>query len=374
MAPALPSLRSIASDDMAPSLSASAIVGVTTSGYHVLKVKHYSSIKVALPNGKHFDSQPFRVAGRTWVIRYFPNGDGPDTADYISLYLRLKDHVADAVMVQFMFSFSDQQVERQKPAYVGNQVTHRFVTDGSWGYKEFIKREVLEQSKRLKDDSFTIRCDIIIVGQPRAEDAAAVLVSVPPLELPKHFGALLLGGKGADVRFLVGAEIFAAHRCVLAARSPVFDALLFGPMKEGSATEKCIRIDDMAPEVFQTLLHFIYTDSLPEMVEQDDGGAAMAQHLLEAADRYGLQRLKLICEDKLCQQIDVSTVATTLALAEQHCCQGLKEACFEFLKSSNTLDVVIATNGFQHLVKSSPSALFQLMSKLLLNAEFWKSK
>jgi speckle-type POZ protein len=138
---------------------------------------------------------------------------------------------------------------------------------------------------------------------------------------------------------------------VLAARSPVFDALLFGPMKEGTSTENCIRIDDMAAQVFRTLLHFIYTDSLPETIEQDNGGATMAQHLLEAADRYDLQRLKLICEDRLCQQIDVSTVATTLALAEQHHCQALK-------------DEVSATDGFQHLVKTCPSALFQLMSKL----------
>lgn len=46
----------------------------------------------------------------------------------------------------------------------------------------------------------------------------------------------------------------------------------------------------------------------------------MEQHLLEAADRYGMHRLKLICEDRLCQYIDVNTVATTLALAEQHHC------------------------------------------------------
>ena len=60
----------------------------------------------------------------------------------------------------------------------------------------------------------------------------------------------------------------------------------------------------------------------------------------------------------------MSTVGITLALAEQHRCQALKEACFEFLKSPKTLDEVSVTDGFQHLVKSSPSALFQLMSKL----------
>jgi speckle-type POZ protein len=90
----------------------------------------------------------------------------------------------------------------------------------------------------------------------------------------------------------------------------------------------------------------------------------MAQHLLEAADRYAMERLKLICEDMLCRHIDVSTVATSLVLAEQHHCQGLKEACFEFLKSPKTLDKVMATDGFQHLAKSSPSVLFELMSKL----------
>jgi speckle-type POZ protein len=188
---------------------------------------------------------------------------------------------------------------------------------------------------------------------------------VPPPDSSQHFGALLLGGKGADVRFLVAGESVAAHRCVLAARSPVFDALLFGPMKEGTAADNCIRIDDMVPQVFQSLLHFVYTDSLPETEGGDkEASAMMAQHLLEAADRYAMERLKLICEDMLCRHIDVSTVATSLVLAEQHHCQGLKEACFEFLKSPKTLDKVMATDGFQHLAKSSPSVLFELMSKL----------
>lgn len=56
----------------------------------------------------------------------------------------------------------------------------------------------------------------------------------------------------------------------------------------------------------------------------------MAQHLLAAADRYGLDRLRLICEAKLCEGVSVDTVATTLALAEQHHAAQLKKVCLQY--------------------------------------------
>ena len=90
----------------------------------------------------------------------------------------------------------------------------------------------------------------------------------------------------------------------------------------------------------------------------------MAQHLLEAADRYDMQRLKLICEDKLCRHLDVSNAATTLVLAEQHNCQGLKEACIEFFRSPDALEAVMETDGFDHLTKSFPALMRELIFKL----------
>ncbi|KAL6602774.1 hypothetical protein ACP70R_043135 [Stipagrostis hirtigluma subsp. patula] len=86
----------------------------------------------------------------------------------------------------------------------------------------------------------------------------------------------------------------------------------------------------------------------------------MLQHLLVAADRYNLERLKLICEEKLCKPIDTGSAATMLALAEQHSCGGLKRACLQFLSSTSTLQDVLATDGFEHLARSCPSVVKEL--------------
>lgn len=215
----------------------------------------------------------------------------------------------------------------------------------------------------LVDDCFTVRCDITFADKLVGAAEARAPVSVPPSDLHRHLGDLMLREEGADVTFEVGGATFAAHRCVLAARSPVFRAELFGPMKESAATGT-IRVDDMEAQVFSSLLTFVYTDSLPETGDNEQDEGAMAQHLLAAADRYGLERLKLICDDRLREHIRASSVATLLALAEQYRCRGLKEACIEFLSSGTNLEAFTETDGFEQLVSCCPSVLKELLAKL----------
>jgi speckle-type POZ protein len=87
--------------------------------------------------------------------------------------------------------------------------------------------------------------------------------------------------------------------------------------------------------------------------------------MLVAADRYGMERMKLICEEKLCEYIDVGSAATILALADQHHCEGLKKACLNFLAAPATLRAVMATDGFQHLSRTCPSLMVELMAMSL---------
>lgn len=93
---------------------------------------------------------------------------------------------------------------------------------------------------------------------------------------------------------------------------------------------------------FQAMLLFIYTDKLPDVDEVESTGTmcsstVMVQHLLAAADLYNLDRLKLLCESELCKAINIDTVATILALAEQHHCPQLKGSCLKFTANPENL-------------------------------------
>lgn len=74
-------------------------------------------------------------------------------------------------------------------------------------------------------------------------------IPVSPSDLGLHFGQLLESGKDTDVNFDVNGEIFTAHKLVLAARSPVFRAQLFGPMKDQNTEH--IKVEDMEAPVFK---------------------------------------------------------------------------------------------------------------------------
>lgn len=174
----------------------------------------------------------------------------------------------------------------------------------------------MERSRRrhLKNDSFTVRCDVVVTEFRPAEVApGSVDVDGPPSDLHRHLGDLLREETGADVVFEVGGERFASHRCVLDARSSVFDLELFGATttKEvvvGQSTG-IVRFDGMEARVFKALLFFAYTDSLPEMMTTTKKKME-EQAAGDGDDRY---------------DIDAFTVGKVIALAEQHDCRVLRK-------------------------------------------------
>ncbi|CAN6270123.1 unnamed protein product [Urochloa humidicola] len=325
---------------------------VSVRAYHVLKIDGYSrSYPDAFSNIHCINSCPFRAGGYIWIIRFFPNGDRRINIDFMSFFLVLCDNVDEAATAEATFSLLDQD---QKPVLSYSRTTDviNLSESHSIGCHDFIKRKDMKRSKFLKNGCFAIRVDIHIVKKVPS-------MVVPPSDMHHHLLDLFLSKEGADVELRVGDETFAAHRLILGARSSVFKAELFDPVKEGVATNNVIQIDDLEAPVVRAMLTFIYTDVWPDMDHQDE--FAMTQGLLVAADRYNIQRLKLLCEDRLCNHIDTGSLVTILALAEKHHCIGLKDACFEFLGSSTTLFAVTRTEEFSCLAQSYPDIIYKLL-------------
>lgn len=114
---------------------------------------------------------------------------------------------------------------------------------------------MLETSDFLKDDCLLIQCTVGVV-RTYIEAPKIYSISVPASNIGFHFGKLLESGEGSDINFEVEGEVFPAHKLVLAARSPVFRAQLFGPLKEQDT--QYIRIEEMQAPVFK-----VWNSSLP---------------------------------------------------------------------------------------------------------------
>lgn len=238
------------------------------------------------------------------------------------------------------------------------------------GYRKFVKKSILEDPNRglLVNDTIVIRYQIELVvstggalsrhgAGKHGQHQLPSSISVPPPSLGRDLAGLLDATVGSDVTFDVDGEQMCAHKIVLQARSPVFRALLTGPLKEGN--QDVVAVHDVRAPVFRALLHFAYSDALPEELSGAGLEVTMAQHLLAAADRFQLLRLRCICEQRLCETVEVETVATTLALAEQNNANELKRVCLEFV--SKHLQAVMATDGYKYMTSTCP----QLQTELL---------
>jgi speckle-type POZ protein len=207
-----------------------------------------------------------------------------------------------------------------------------------------------------KDNYFELLCSVNIHWSPS------------PLEeeelIPDLGHDLAIMSEYIDVSFDVAGETFSAHRLVLAARSPVFKAELYGPMAEGKLTS--ITIQDMEASTFRSMLHYLYHGSLPSAGKMGVCfTTAEYQHLLIAADRYGVERLMKICENKLCAQgITMDNVISMLELAEDHVCPRLKARCLEYLDDADNFKMVALSDEYIHLVQSFPNLFAELRSRI----------
>ncbi|KAF0892500.1 hypothetical protein E2562_016807 [Oryza meyeriana var. granulata] len=254
--------------------------------------------------GKYVTSSIFSVGGYNWYVRFYPDGWSANCAGSASVSLHCHNPSKD-VTTRFMVLAKKDKIYGTSPVDTIFSPAHP-----AWGFDEFVPK--FELKSALKSSSSHLNLMIKCVLTVRQESHS--------------------GGKSAE---------------------------LYSAMKE--KTTQCIKIDDIEPPIFDALLHYMYTDS---MLDDFKGDMAKLQHLLVAADRYGIERLRMMCEEKLSVIMDSETVANTFALAEQHNCTHLRQACIGFMASRQALGAVMETDEFKDLVSSSPLVMKDILDQI----------
>ncbi|XBH95642.1 hypothetical protein VPH35_086170 [Triticum aestivum] len=310
---------------------------VADQGTQVFDIMGYSKHRgMGNDEDSHIRSGIFAVGGYDWAIHFYPDGNGSACPDYISVFLDLLSNNAKARASCDLRIFNSNDVTKFAPQF-----------------SSFKRRSKIEDSAYLLDDRLSIKCIITVFKKPHVTQANSVpqipKIDMPPSDMTENVGRLLEKRKGYYVRFIVGGEIIEAHRFVLAMRSPVLKVELYGPMRE-ERPGKCINIKDMQPAIFRALLHFFYTDSLPGSEDRKGGDdTEMVRLLLVAADRYAMERLKMVYQSILCKDLNAETV----------------DAGLEFIKilDENVMDAVVATQGFKDLNVTCPSLIVEALEK-----------
>jgi BTB/POZ domain len=148
-----------------------------------------------------------------------------------------------------------------------------------------------------------------------------------------------------DVTFECQGKKLRAHKVILAAASPVFEAMF----KEGTKEleENYVIIQDIESDVFEVFLRFLYSGNVDQLDE-------MFTDLFPVADKYDVQPLRKICIRHMADNISVENAVEVLALAERHSIEPSKSLALQFIKM-NFADVVKPDSWASLLANHLPS-------------------
>lgn len=283
-----------------------------------------------------------------WYLLCYPCGKKPDSDDDLSLYLHCHNPASKFIEPQLKYKLSiitadfksKNEREDNHPGFLND-------ADAGLGYQCFIKRSELlaKGNAYLPNDRLTIACKLTWIPENIAKQKSTI-INIP--EDNRHnILKLLIQDKnvGEIVTLQVHDSEIKVYKGILASQSRVF-AAMFGN-EEKKYKQNVIVINGMAARVCYKMANFLQSkdDDLHDCNDYLD-------ELLEAADKYGLDRLKALCEEALYENLNIENSANMLVTADScNACQ-LKIAVLNFMKKN--ISDVLESDGYESLTREHP--------------------
>jgi len=160
--------------------------------------------------------------------------------------------------------------------------------------------------------------------------------------------------KKPDVLIQVGNKKYQVHKEILVRGSKIFEAMFNSDTKESQ--ENIIVIEDMDQNIVEEMLCFIYTDTSPKI-------NILADQLFPVADKYFLDKLKLMCEIELTKQTNIDNACEMASISSIYNSENLVAFVTDYIVDN--YDLIVESNGWEG-IQSIPKKMFADVMKVVV--------
>ncbi|XP_065222354.1 speckle-type POZ protein-like isoform X3 [Planococcus citri] len=271
-----------------------------------------------------------------WYAEIEPNKELYNGDKTIALWI----HLSYGSTVSKVLAMNNNSIINHKKEvlfYKQTPVPRNYRTDSlGWGWKSFCPKDDFFRNQLLQNDTLILFIHIKCYTESSNNVSHQLEISSPSptstpdttaikCDLSEDFESLLENPKCADVIFTTNGSNYPAHKYVLSARSPVFAAMFKRKdLKNGKIRKIRINVTHMGEEVLRAMLRYIYTGKYENI-------GKLADKLFVAGAKYGLEELRKISEQTLCQTLTAENAEDMFVFAKKHHANELKSKAAQFI-------------------------------------------
>ena len=311
-----------------------------------LVIKNFVEVMGGFKPGMFIESDPFMLGDTPLVITVYPNGDVDDCEGHVSLFLHnngdedisVKGLLTASLKGQLVTVLEDMNFDYTETVRAGGAFgVGKFLTHAECA-EAHLSGEVIKTcslrcvsvnltNNNNKNKDFVVEAKLEIPGEVTKIDGR----QSPAGSKEKKFNVLQSvynKMSGADFTLVFEGEEVPCHKIVLAAASPVLEAMVENKHREAIESKANIKI---SAEVGRAFLRYIYVGEVQEDLMKEHTSA-----FLEMAEMYELNELKDMAEKALLSQLDKENMVEMVYIGELFRAEDIFEAALKMTKINMT--------------------------------------
>jgi len=305
--------------------------------------------------GQQLESSQFVINGLKLCINLYPNGRNDEEGGFVSLFLRNDNSIQMEVMCQFTLGV--------KNAFKHHFSFNKINPNSGYGFPKMYSHEQINAKEVLEDGGvLDIRAVITFKGKVRnishkVEEKEEVVMGEA---VGKDLYSSFQQQEFTDFEIVCEDRNLQCHKVVLAARSPVFRAMLLNDMEE--STRARVEPKEFNSQTMSMLLKFLYTGTIEqELLDKN------AEAVFKAADYYEVTGLKQICEKSLMRKVTIGNMLEMLVLADMYKAPDLREATKSLIVANSK--ELLKKRQWKERLKESGHLVFEILEAVIKKEE-----